>query len=192
MKQELKPGNLHCRLIIEIVGAPEKHVVDSLRTLLKKFKDETGVKLVNGRVHNPKKQGEFFSAFAELEVIFDDFSLLSNACFEYMPSSIEIISSEKLSVESIKISNFINDLLAKLHEINLRFASVNARRMMLEKNCSALLQNSLIVMLKDSSKTITQISKLVGLSEKQLTPFMEELIKKRIITKKGNTYALTT
>ena len=69
VKEKLDQGYLQINTVIEIVGAPKEHVEDTLRLVLKKLRDEKGVDVLGGKVHEPKPQGPFFSTFAELEIL---------------------------------------------------------------------------------------------------------------------------
>ncbi len=82
----MKSKGIHCRMIIEMMGAPEEHVVDTLKLILKTLREEErGIEVLDGKVHKPKPQGQFFSTFAELELIFEDLPTIGAVCFAYMP-----------------------------------------------------------------------------------------------------------
>lgn len=179
-----------CRLIIEILGKPEQHVVDTLRALLKKLKEEKGVKITKGTVHKPKQEGNFFSAFSEIEAELDDIALLSNICFNYMPSSIEIISPEKLDMNPLMISDFINDLMARLHEVDMRLKSITSQNIVLDSNCLSLLKNMFILALKQKQKTMKELTEDTGIPEEQLKIFIKRFTEGGLISKKGEKYLL--
>ncbi len=180
-----------CKLVIEVLGKPEQHVTDTLKLLLKKMRDEEeGVKILNGKVHKPKKEGDFFSSFAEIDAELADFALLSGICFNYMPSSIEIIEPEKLDLKALKISDFINDLMAKLHDVDMRLKSITSQNIVLDKNCFSLLKNIVTIVLSQSPRTMKELEKDTGIPEKQLQIFAKKFIEEGLITKKGEKYSI--
>src|SRR3989344_9673573 len=92
-KQSIKAS-----LIIEILGAPKHHVEETLKRVIEKLKAEKGVNVVGVKPHSPKEQGKFFSVFAEIDAEFESIDVLSGVCFDYMPSSVEIVEPEELMV----------------------------------------------------------------------------------------------
>lgn len=187
----MKSKGIHCRMIIEMLGAPEEHVVDTLKLVLQTIKeDEKGIEVLDGKVHKTKKQGEFYSSFAELEIIFEDLNTIAAVCFAYMPSSIEIIEPEEFKLKSNDITAFVNEILGKLHDVDSRFKSVNIANKILEDNSMALLKNVLILTLRTGEKDSKELSKNSGISEEQLMPFLERFLKEGLIRKKEDKYFL--
>ncbi|MEW6063164.1 MAG: hypothetical protein AB1571_02225 [Nanoarchaeota archaeon] len=124
--------------IIEIAGFPEKHVSDTMKNVLDKLGQEKGIKIIKKSVAKVKKIKEIWSTFAELELEFDNIEKLFNFCFDYMPSSIEIIEPISVQSESNYISNVINDMLAKLHQYTMFISNLNAENKVLKNRLSAL------------------------------------------------------
>jgi len=180
-----------CRIVVEILGKPEQHVVNTLKLLLKKLKeDEKGVKITKGTVHKPKKEENFFSAFAEIEIEIDDLSVLSNICFDYMPSSVEIIEPESMELKSVKLSDFVNDLMARLHDVDMRLKSITTQNLALDDNCFSLLKNIVVLSLKQKQKTLREMEADVGIPENQLQVFVKRFVEEGFVEKKGDKYAL--
>jgi len=124
--------------IIEIAGFPEKHVSDTMKNVLDKLEQEKGIKILRKNVAKVKKIKQIWSTFAELEINFDNVARLFDFCFDYMPSSIEIIEPTELQTESNYISNVVNDMLAKLHQYTMFISNLNAENKVLKNKLSAL------------------------------------------------------
>ena len=94
--QKLENGYLLIRSIIEVVGKPETYVEESLKSHLEKIRQNKSFDIVKTDVEKPEKNENYVSAFAEIEMFvkIDD---LFRMCFEYMPSSIEIIEPQSVS-----------------------------------------------------------------------------------------------
>lgn len=122
--------------IIEIAGFPEKHVAKTLKNVLDKLKNEKEIKIVSKKIAKVKKVKELWSTFAELELSFNNVSNLVGFCFDYMPSSIQIIEPKDLNIEQLALSNILNDLLAKLHQYSMFINNINAENVMLKKKLS--------------------------------------------------------
>jgi hypothetical protein len=112
-------------IILEILGRPKEHVTESLDGLIKKISEEKGIKIIEKKSHEPKKleeseeemtkHGEIFTSFAEVEIEFDKIDDLIKIIFNYMPSSVEIVSPEKISFDNVFLSDMLTGLILKLH-----------------------------------------------------------------------------
>ena len=184
IEEKTSKGAIHCRIIINILGAPKDYVEKTLGVVLKRFREEKGVDVVEEKTYPGKEQGELFSAFSDLEVLFKDLQTLTRICFDYMPASIEIVKPENFRLPAVDLSDFVNDMLTLLHQIDFKLKDSMAGRSVMERNMKTLLRNSIIMYLGSGSKSIEQISKIIGIPEKQLTPFMEKFSKRRVSKKK--------
>lgn len=175
IKLTVEKGGILSTLIIEIVGAPKEHVEKTMKMVLDRLKEEKGVFVTEGKVHQAKEteNKKFFATYSELEVLFDDFNSFVRICYDYMPSNIDILEPAHFKTEAIKISDFINDVLARLHDIDLRLKTTNATIKVLEKNAVNLLKRTMVILLKDQPKDVETISSKTGIKEDQLMPFLE-------------------
>jgi len=183
--EKLDKGYLHCRIMIEILGAPKQHVEGTLALVLKKLREEKDVDVIYDKVHPAEEKDKLFSTFAEVELLFKDFVVLTRICFDYLPSSVEIVKPENFKMSSLELSNFVSDTLAMLHGIDFKLKDVNAANQLLERNSANLLKNFLLIMLSSGKKPIGEVSKLVGIKPEQLEPFMQAFTKEGLIRKSG-------
>ena len=188
VEDKMSQGYLRCRMIIEMLGKPKEHVEETLRMLLEKLKQEDGVELLDGNVHKPKEQGAFFSSFVELEALVKDMGIFATLCFEYMPSSVEITEPENLKMHSRELADFVNDMLARLHDVDMRFKNVNAANQLLNNNLTALLKHSIVLMLENRNLSAEEISKKVGIEPNQLSQFLKKIEAEGLIKSDGSLY----
>ena len=181
MQEKLDRGYMQCKVIINIVGTPQKHVEDTLGAVIKRLKEEKDVDLIEETVHPATENDNFFSAFAEVDLLLKDFAALNKLCFIYFPSSIEFIKPENFRFPSREMGNFVNDLLSMMHESDLKVKNTNAANTILEKNLRNLLKNSLLNSLDSGKKSVEELSKAVGITPEQLAPFLEEFSKEGLI-----------
>ena len=134
-------------------------------------------------------KAQIFSAFTEMEILVKDIPTLVGICFEFMPSSIDIIEPESMKFTSNDTAGFLNDLLARLHQMDMVLKNKNAENTILKQNASALLRNIFKLSLKEKDKTIEEISKDVGIPAEQVQPFIDALIKQEKIEKKEDKYS---
>jgi len=189
---EVKSEKTHirCKTIIEILGKPKEHVENSLKLAIKKIKEQKNIVLKEGDLYKAKEKEGLWSTFSELELLFKDVNSLVGFCFDYVPSSVEILEPKGLKFDTNGLSGLINDFLAKLHLIGMSLKKLNAENQILNKNAAALLKNMLIMSLKGKEKTLTEIAKYVAIPEEQLKPFVEIMEKNNFIKKEGEKYKL--
>ncbi len=186
LEEKLEKGHMHCRVVIEIMGAPQKHVEDTIQLVVKKLGEEREVSVVSEQIHPVEAKEKLFSTFAEVEILIRGFSTLTRILFDYMPSSFEILKPESFRLPVLEVSNFVNDTLAALHQIDFKLKDVNAANRLLEMNSANLLKNFLLLMLDSGKKSIREISEKVGIRPEQLDPFMKAFSQEGLIRKNGD------
>ena len=188
--EEDEGPKIRCKTIIEILGSPKEHVEKTLKEYLDTIRKSKDFKVVDEFVSDVEPKDKFFGAFSELELVFKSTSKIIEFCFDYMPSSIEIIEPEELKFKAREIANLLNDLQAKLHKLDMIVKNTRAENMLLTKNANAILRNNILLVLKTGDKNLKELSKKIGLPEESTKNFLEELIKQKYIKKKGDKYVL--
>jgi len=108
------------RAIIEVLGYPEEHVNAVSKNVLEKLKTEQGIKVIKDTLNSAEKVKDIiFSSFIEVEIKANDFQRLIIFCYDYLPSTLEILDSDKIVMPTREFSHGLNELLAKLHHYNL-------------------------------------------------------------------------
>jgi hypothetical protein len=105
-------------VILEIIGRPAEHLVESLEKIIKSIAEEKGMDVAESKINEPvpmKDQKDFFTTFAEVEVDIEEAIHLVALIFKYMPAHIEIISPETLSMTNNDFNEIFNELVMRLH-----------------------------------------------------------------------------
>jgi len=121
------------RAIIEIAGYPAEHVEKTMNDIITKIKAEDGMQLMKKNIPKVEKTKELWSTFADLELKFRNLEKLFAFCFNYMPSSIEIIHPEEIKVKNIPLADMLNDMLAKLHHATMILRNLQAENVVLKR-----------------------------------------------------------
>lgn len=190
IRDKIEQGALLTRVIIEVLGTPKEHVEKTLRSLIEKVKEEESLKILKGKIFKAKPKGSFFTSFTEMEILFNDFFDLASFCIEYLPSSVEVIEPADFKTKSVNITNVLNDLLAKLHNIDMVLKSIQAKDLILERNSQNLLKNIVVLSLKHGKKNVEALSKATGVAINVLEPFLKNYLKDGVIKKFGDYYSL--
>lgn len=181
---------IRCRTIIEVLGKPKEHVESTLKQYIEKIREDNDLAILNENFAEAVQQQQLWSAFAELEMVVKDIPKLIGFCFDYMPSSIEIIKPEELAVSNREIADLLNDLQARLHKMDMMIKQVKGENDFLRKNMNALVKNIIMISLAKNSLSAENLSKAAGIPEKELLPFIELLLKEDKIRKEGEFYSL--
>lgn len=121
------------KALIEIVGFPENHVNESMEKVLEMLSKEPTMKIIEKAIEKAKKIKELWSSFVELEIDLDDLTALNKFCFDYLPTSIEIQDVKEVKFEAKEITNFLNDMLAKIHQYNHAVRNLHAEIIILKQ-----------------------------------------------------------
>lgn len=130
---------IKAKVIIEVVGAPKEHVETTLKNIVNKVKDEKDLNLLRSEFFEAKETEvkdmpqKVWSAFFELDITVPNINRLISFCFDYMPSSIDILDPSKLDLNAGEISDMLNDLLAGLHKYDLILKNIHAQNILLKR-----------------------------------------------------------
>jgi len=182
-------GKIEVRAIIEMLGAPKEHIENTLKEYIDKLKKE-GLNITSENYAEAQEKGKFFSTFAEIELNFEAMDDVLAFCFDNMPSSVEILSPEKLTFEASLLTGFLNDLQAKIHQVDGLIKEVSAKQQLLDNNALNILHNFIHHILKEGEKTTEEISAKIGMGPKETTSFLNVMIKKGLIKEDGGKYSL--
>lgn len=174
------------------MGKPKEHVDFSMKKYLQNLKENKDYTVVSEDLADLKKQddSELWMVFAELEINTEKVDDLISFCFDYMPSLIEIIEPEKLSLGALEISNFLNDLQAKLHSVDMIAKQLKTENDILKHNTGSLLKNYITVLLGQQNLTSEQLSKLTGVNKDRLEDYLDNLIDEGRVDLKEGIYVL--
>jgi len=134
IQEKIKQGALRTRLIVEIAGFPEEHITHTLNLVKDKVAEIKGVDLIKADIREPKKISErMWTGFVELEALMDRLSTLMGICFDFMPSSVEILEPDTIREDAGYLSDVFNDLTAKLHQYDAVAKMLRAKLALKEK-----------------------------------------------------------
>lgn len=188
IEQKLKDGWLLSRVIIEVAGKPKKHVEDMLKDYITKIDAGTNVKIFKKTFNKAiKQEGDIYAAFAELEITFKTINELVYFCFDYMPSSVEIYDPQNFEYKARDITGFINDLQAKLHEVNFAAKTIKQHNIKLNENFTKLMKNFVAVSCING-KTLKQLEETIGVPAEHIEKVIAVLEKEQRIKKKDDKY----
>lgn len=178
------------RAVVEVLGKPQEHVEAALKDYINKLREDNNYTLIREEFAEAQKQDqqELWAVFAELEIKTSSIERIIDFCFDYMPSVIEIITPNSLALKCEQVSTFLNDLQARLHQVDMIAKQVKLENDHLNKNIGSLLKNYVVVMLSKTNLDSEQLSKLTGVNKDVLEDFLDQLIDEGKIDLKEGIY----
>ena len=184
-------AHIRCRTIIEVLGKPKEHVENSIKEYVEHIKEDSELVVLKEEYSEIKEQGKLWSKFVELDLVVKGTVKLIGFCFEYMPSSIEVLKPEHLILTNPELSSFLNDLQARLHNVDMIVKSQNAENEILKRNINAMMHNLILICLKKNNLTLEQLSQVTGIDKKVLEEFVKKLLKENKIKIENDLYRLS-
>ena len=139
-KEETK--GIEAIFIIEIIGKPPEHLVETLENMIKQIDEEKGVSVKHKKVNEPitmKENQEFYTSFAEIVVEVDEVINLVMLMFKYMPAHIEIISPELIVLSNNNWNDILNEVVRRLHGYDEIARIIQVEKTILEKKLRELM-----------------------------------------------------
>lgn len=178
------------RTIIEILGKPKEHVEEALKKYTEQIDNDDNFMILKKEFMPAEQKDQVFSAFAEIEVVSKSLSAMIGFCFDYMPSTMEILKPEELKLGMRDMSSMLMDLQARLHKVDMIAKSYKIENDFVKRNMNKLMSNMIILLLKSKTLNKDELSKYTGIPNKDLEPFLETLIKDKKIKKEEDKYSL--
>ena len=198
VKQRLEEGWIQARVVLEIIGKPKEHVEKTMQDYVGKIKKEADLEVLHADINEVQKQEtgaqgdellkEVWATFAEIEILFKNLPKITYFCFEYMPSSIEIIEPQDLHANGNELTGFFTDLQFRLHQVDMVAKQQKSETMFWENNTKGLLTNFLTMLLVNRELNSAELAKLTGVKVETLEDFLDELIDEGKIEMAGDKY----
>ncbi len=179
--EKLAEGKFLGRFVLEIIGIPKDHVKQTMETYVAKLKEDDDLEFVKEFIAEPVEKGKVFVIYAELEIWIKGLEKLFAFCLDAMPSSVEILNPDDFTLKARDFSNLLNDLQAKLHEVDLVVKQLRVKNKTLDTNAKAILTNLIVLSVKKNGKSAEQIAGEAGVKEEVIKPFLDDMVDKGLI-----------
>ncbi len=190
LDEALDKGSLLCRAICEILGKPKEYVEETAQLLVQKAQELPEAQLLEVEVMEaiPQgKEGTVFSTFAEMQILFKNTKALMSFCFDFMPSSLELIEPEKIVMTNDIFASWLNELQGRLHQVDMVAKEKHLLAQIHDQNISTIIRYNLLSHLKQGSLSRSELQQLVGIDAQGFERYLSTLIQRgEIITEGAN------
>ncbi|MFH1787177.1 MAG: hypothetical protein ABH811_00060 [archaeon] len=129
-------------MIIEVLGKPPEHLVETLENMIKEISEEKGVEIKEKKIKEPtelEKNPGFYTSFAEIEIEVEEILHLVKLMFKYMPAHIDILFPETISLGNDGLNDILNEITRRLHGYDEVARIIQAEKNILEKKLRELM-----------------------------------------------------
>ena len=181
------------RIIIEIMGKPKDHVVETLQKMHEKLSEDDRFNVQSSdlaTVRDVEGEDGYFSTYGEFELSVKNPSSLIELCFEYMPSNIEVLEPTQINFEYEDLSHLLSTVQSRLHQVDMVAKQVHGENKFLKTNMNLLLYNFLKVLITKEKRTIANLSQLTGVDEKRLGMYLDKLVDEKKVRLEDGAYTI--
>lgn len=179
------------RAIIQMMGAPKEHLTKTMKMYMENISAQhKGIAVLGEERSRPKKEKSMYSMFTEVELEANSAADLVWFCFDYMPSSVEVLEPGEIRLRAQDFTSFLNDLQDKLHKVDMAVKNLSAENQVIKKNGFQLLRNLALVLLRKPKDTDT-VARQAGVPKEHMQKVMDALEKDGKIKKEGSLYQIT-
>jgi len=117
-KKSMETKGIKATIILEIIGKPPEHLIETLEELIKKIDEEKGVQVLGKKINEPvlmKDSKEFYTTFTEIDIEVEDILYLAIVMFKYMPAHVEVVEPELIALTNNGWTDILSELTRRLH-----------------------------------------------------------------------------
>jgi hypothetical protein len=130
-------------IILEVIGRPPEHLVETLNGIVNSIKEEKGVEVRNAKINEPvelKEQKGFYSSFVEVEVAVEEILYFAILLFKYMPAHVEVISPQNINLTNSGWTDIFNEITRRLHGYEEVARIMQTEKIILERKLREILE----------------------------------------------------
>lgn len=182
--------NVRARIILEISGAPKELVEKAMKNVQLQIKGQDDLEIEEEKIGEVTGEELGFSTFANYTLLFRDLDSCTRFCFDYHPSSVEIIDPAEIKFTVLDLTTFYNDLLGNLHDVDKVVRTIGAQNRILNANIVGLIRNLILISLHGKKKTADELAKIIGVGASELPAVLDDFVNEGVLLKEGEHYTL--
>ena len=184
---------IKAKVVFELIGNPKEHVVGALKKYLEFLKGDPEMSCSEEYLAEPEEQEGLWSTFAEITVDVASLDKLIWLCTNFTPASVEILEPDEFKMTDKNVTDLLNDLLSRLHEVTVMTKNATSENELLKVNINRLIRNSALIALKYVPRGLRpeELARELGVEQEDaLIPFFDAMEKEGRIKKTNGVYQL--
>jgi len=163
MNKEIKETKgIKSSIILEIIGRPPEHLIETLESIIKQIDGEKGISVISKKINEPvfmKDSKEFYTTFAEVEIEVEDILYLAVVMFKYMPAHVEVIEPELIALTNNGWTDILSELTRRLHGYDEIARMLQVQNAQMQKKMRELLPEENKIPWQKSKKAEKKVKK---------------------------------
>jgi hypothetical protein len=191
IKAKIEEGWIHVTVLFELIGNPKEHIEKTMESFLATINEDKHIITIKEEMEETlelEQSKGLFSTAAEVDYLILGIEKLTWFAFNFLPANIEIKAPEELTFKDKDLSDWMNDLLARLHEVNTVHTALKSEHTVLVKNLNNAIRNNVLLALETGASDAKSVSKKIGLGETASQQFLEALVKEEKAVLAGKKY----
>jgi hypothetical protein len=178
LKLKIEEGWIHAKFIFQLLGSPKEHVEKTIRAYVTDIATRKDTIVISDEYEKAEKtEGELWSSIAEVDVLTKDFTTLTFFCINFMPASVEIIAPKEFIIKEKKATDWLSDMLAKLHEVSVVAKAVRAQNEAIVRSINTLAKNYILHLIDEGVDSVSTLEDKTGMDKQITEQFLAALIK---------------
>ncbi len=104
------------RAIIELAGFPKSHIEESIKKIREQIEKDKDLKVIKKEITEVKEINKMWATFLEVELEVPNLNKLLEFNLNFLPSSVEILEPNKITLDTNEFTDFVNLMQTRLHE----------------------------------------------------------------------------
>ncbi len=123
------------KAILELMGSPEEHVDKTMEMIVEKLNASKEFEVITSKLSETTsiEDRPFWSKFVDLELGFKNMDDVTGFCFDFMPSSIEVVEPVSFNFKKDILDNLWNDLIARIHQYDMLLKNLHAENKVMKR-----------------------------------------------------------
>ena len=122
---------LQVQLIIEVMGRPAENVKQALASIVTRLGGEQDITILERTFHDPapvQDAKDLYTTFADVTLEVRSLTAYFNLLFSYMPSHVELVYPERITLSNTELNSFANHLIQRMHNYDAVVKNVLVER----------------------------------------------------------------
>ncbi|MBN2142967.1 hypothetical protein JW711_06590 [Candidatus Woesearchaeota archaeon] len=188
IQEKLKKGGVLAQVSFEVIGTPKEHVEKAMHDYIANLKKDHQIHILSVEYGEPEEtEGKLWGTFADTEMLVESLDKFNWLCVNFMPATIDIIAPEELKFKDKDLTNWFNDLLAKLHEVSTSYRQLSTKEEVFVKSMNQMIHNA-VLLATEHHHTSEEISKKLGIDLDNLKHFLDVNVKKGKVEEKDGKF----
>lgn len=187
--ERLEAGQVQVQVIIEVAGKPKEHVESVIKDYIEKLKEDKNYDITEDFIDEAIERDNLFTTYADIKFWAKDIKMLVGFCFDYMPSSVEILEPEEMIINSKVITDMLNDMQARMHHTDILARNLLEEQKSFNHALNILSKNFVMALLTKNGLNLEKLERTTGIKKDIMKGILDKMIEDKKIKEENGIYS---